>query len=68
VPETPGGSGDNPRRKIGVPSGNLTMGKPWENHGEMVIYIEHSHRNSLFSHGKWWGSIVFCIVYQGVSL
>ena len=48
---------------IGIlPSGNLTKnygkwqfltGKPWENHGKMVIYMENGKwpsRNSEFSH------------------
>jgi hypothetical protein len=34
-------------RHLGVVGdGNLTMEKPGENHGELVIYIEHDHRNS----------------------
>ena len=44
------------------------MGKPWENHGKMVIYMENHHvswENSLF---LWPCSIAFCMFTRGYQI
>ena len=40
-----------------IPSGHLT-----------VCELEHGHRNSGFSHEKWWFAIVFCMFTRGYNI